>query len=756
MVAIATAALTVVTALTGTPARGHGQTASAPAEPASLHTETVLNHASGTPHALGKRLYFSSYDEKHGWELWRSDGTAEGTALFKDLRPGTASSRPASLTPAGDTLFFFAQVGSRSDLWRTDGTRAGTILLKKDTGTGTLNVDATAVGNQLLFFARGERGVALWRSDGTPGGTVMLKDRFFQAWDFHDPELNEMTVVGKTLYVVAKSEDSGPELWRSDGTRRGTRLVKDINPDRWADGPEELTTVGNFVYFTANDGTNGRELWRSDGTGAGTAMVEDIRDYVTPAGPTQLTAVGDRLYFVALDAVAGYELWSSDGTADGTSVVADTYPGPGTDTTYPNFLTAFNDVVVFTLTDETGDPELWRSDGSSAGTYPVTDINPGDCGEVCVGLRPFASVDDRLYLVVGREGENDELWTTAGTPGTESRIDRFSPVPRWDPALDAPITLGGTLFFAARDGLFVEQLLKVVDGAPATPTCHGLPSTISGSGTITGTAGDDVIVGGSGADVIDGRGGHDVVCGGDGNDTLLQGALRDGADMMDGQGGDDIVSYAARTTSVYIGLRDNHHPNDGASKEYDALTGVENAIGGRAGDQIEGDGGANILRGAGGNDKIDGDKGNDIARGGPGDDRLAQHAYEDGSDILDGQSGRDVADYGARQFAIRVTLGTGTLDDGAVDEGDTVIRIEDLLGGWGNDVLVGDQFSNRISGSYGDDTLTGGLGSDVLAGDVGSDVLDLRDGVSGNDRGDGGDQVDTATRDPRDVLLNVP
>ena len=60
-------------------------------------------------------------------------------------------------------------------------------------------------------------------------------------------------------------------LWRSDGTARGTKIVKKV------DQPVSLTAAKKTLYFVATDGKHGEELWRSDGTKKGTKIVRDIR-----------------------------------------------------------------------------------------------------------------------------------------------------------------------------------------------------------------------------------------------------------------------------------------------------------------------------------------------------------------------------------------------------------------------------------------------------------------------------------------------
>ena len=66
-----------------------------------------------------------------GYELWATDGTAEGTRLVKDLLPGAGSSYPGNLVDVGGVLYFTANaVYNKLELWRTDGTEPGTVKVK--------------------------------------------------------------------------------------------------------------------------------------------------------------------------------------------------------------------------------------------------------------------------------------------------------------------------------------------------------------------------------------------------------------------------------------------------------------------------------------------------------------------------------------------------------------------------------------------------------------------------------------------------
>jgi ELWxxDGT repeat protein len=92
-----------------------------------------------------------------------------------------------------------------------------------------------------------------------------------------------------------------------------------------------LGVMGSDLMFFADDGVSGAELWRSDGTETGTRIVADVRE--GPPGssrwPFSATVVLDRLFFIADDGEHGIEVWMSDGTASGTVLWSDISPGLG-------------------------------------------------------------------------------------------------------------------------------------------------------------------------------------------------------------------------------------------------------------------------------------------------------------------------------------------------------------------------------------------------------------------------------------------
>ena len=89
----------------------------------------------------------------------------------------------------------------------------------------------------------------------------------------------KLAVLDTLVIFVGKDATYGEELWITDGTVSGTKLLKDINDGSTGSSPSNFETSGDKVFFSANDGNVGTELWMTDGTTEGTVMVKDIYLY---------------------------------------------------------------------------------------------------------------------------------------------------------------------------------------------------------------------------------------------------------------------------------------------------------------------------------------------------------------------------------------------------------------------------------------------------------------------------------------------
>jgi Ca2+-binding RTX toxin-like protein len=177
-------------------------------------------------------------------------------------------------------------------------------------------------------------------------------------------------------------------------------------------------------------------------------------------------------------------------------------------------------------------------------------------------------------------------------------------------------------------------------------------SSSSGDDHITGAALADTIRGGGGNDVLSGGAGDDTLSGGSDDDVLEGGA---GDDKIFGDSGKDTLvlsgtssDYLIEDHGGYITFADQRPDGDGADEVYrvefvrfaDVTTTMSDAVAGinAVRPPVEGDDGANIIRGAGGKDTISGLGGDDRLMGGVGDDVLDGGV---GKDQLTGGAGAD-------------------------------------------------------------------------------------------------------------------
>jgi ELWxxDGT repeat protein len=129
------------------------------------------------------------------------------------------------------------------------------------------------------------------------------------------------------MYFLAGNQYGYAAMWVSDGTNAGTTpILSDTNTDVYPFSGDAVTNyanllfapLGNNLIFGGDDGVHGYELWITDGTSAGTRMVKDIN----PNGSSYcqiFTAYNGKVYFMATDdTTPDYQLWATDGTAGGT------------------------------------------------------------------------------------------------------------------------------------------------------------------------------------------------------------------------------------------------------------------------------------------------------------------------------------------------------------------------------------------------------------------------------------------------------
>jgi ELWxxDGT repeat protein len=609
--------------------------------------------------------YFAANDGVHGMELWKSDGTQEGTQLVRDLVPGTAGSEPGTLSVVNNRIVFLA-VDQNNDLlaWSSDGTTNGTIELK-DFGKfvwgpppnypmdGSSGIAGSAGHQKLVFDFSLIGGIEqTWSTDGTVGGTIKLAD----IGSIQNSIQLDMST-GRQFMPVSNGRvvfSDGQHLWSTDGTAGGM-IDLDATSSALAAShgvPEQTFQYGDKVAFITSKGLYPQALWVTDGTANGTKLVTALDSkFGTAVGQTQfgIQVAGGKMYivekFVELTGngqPVESELWASDGTAAGSY----------------KLLTSANDQfgeigeagdkAVFVAPTSEGDYGLFISDGTPLGTEAIVNPIPP------TGFFQFREAGgfDYFLTLVGRphpnvgEGGHYQLWRTDGTAGgtilvsdmTEITEEKY--VPRMttangkiaielirvgdpqehiaktlivDPAHNAP-PIG-----PAESSMTLKDSVLRVFGTRHSDTIHVYAMAADATRFVANLNGHAysfaysdvrkiVIYGYSGNDNISFSDVHGpivlraLIYGGAGNDTIYGG---DSRDTISGDNGNDVI-----------------------------VSGMSNDIvsGGDGNDSIDGGSGADTISGDDGADKINGESGTDLISGG-----------DDGSrDSIDGGAGVDV------------------------------------------------------------------------------------------------------------------
>lgn len=434
------------------------------------------------------KLFFTARSRTQGRELWVSDGTPGGTAIVKDIWPGSEGA-VEQLTVVGNDVYFIADDGIHGEqLWKSDGTEEGTVMIREATGHPGMNGGGNvAVLDDSIVFRSGE---AVWKTNGTAEGTVKLKN-LPALWNvFYG---GSVATVGDSVFFGDLESPSRSSLWKTDGTPGGTLRIKEFTGEGNNGFPRHFARAGDRLFFTVLSSSEIEELWQSDGTAAGTVKLKDL-PYSPYAEAIELVSLGDSVFFVTLEG-GTLVLWKADGITGGVSSVDDWSIG----TTGQAFtLCAGEDSVYLGFAGVSVGFELWKSDGSATGTDRIIGL-PGEKADYLSSMywqgklyfsmgayyngasslwgsdgtfqgtslvRAFPSgyghglsgkamaFGDFLYFSAHSMGESQELWRTDGTPegtGLFKDISSMGTTPPYH-----LVTAGGVVYFSLHKGMSVE------------------------------------------------------------------------------------------------------------------------------------------------------------------------------------------------------------------------------------------------------------------------------------------------------------
>ena len=243
----------------------------------------------------GYLAYFCADDGVHGEELWATDGTPDGTYMVKDIYEGISTSNILWLTRFNDKVIFSATGDSQDgqEICSSDGTADGTYMVANVNEWGDSEPRGLCQLNetQFVFFAKDDDASTVgtngqwWRyvSDGTAEGTTLVKEvnSMFPGREPIDNRTGDVVRVGRKVFFIADVANVngdevtyGDEVWVTDGTPEGTKMIKDINTEKDPAGLEGSTrgaAIAHFLnfynkklFFKAWSWASGNEPWAYD------------------------------------------------------------------------------------------------------------------------------------------------------------------------------------------------------------------------------------------------------------------------------------------------------------------------------------------------------------------------------------------------------------------------------------------------------------------------------------------------------------
>ena len=256
----------------GTPGDAHVMGDAFP-EPEYPFDGQVANHV-----VSGDYLYFTAYDNVNMTELWRTDGTLAGTIRLTGEDIGLEIGIPNGLIDVNGTLFFLGQTPANQWLLlKSSGTAASTTIIKE--GQGTDFSGPMHVVNGLLYMI----GQNIWRSDGSTAGTFIIHT-------IPDTQIVESAVSGDSrVYFITRDDSYNFELWQTSGPVASTTKITNL-----PGFSGQMVTAGDQLFFPGVDQAHGRELWTSDGTANGTKLLKDIKPGPDSGDPEYLIVAGNQ------------------------------------------------------------------------------------------------------------------------------------------------------------------------------------------------------------------------------------------------------------------------------------------------------------------------------------------------------------------------------------------------------------------------------------------------------------------------------
>ena len=379
---------------------------------------------------VNSRIYFAA-TRAGDTELWSSNGTTAGTALFRDLNLKGSGLNPTTgllnSAVSGNSLFFSVDNG-------INGVEPGMISFSLN-GTGsTLKVFDLGSGSV------GSTPASLIPRNSNPQNFVVANQRVF---------FSASIPFGTTSFRT--------DLWTSDGTDPGTFMVNPPSGVATTSTPSNITAMGNSVYYGGNNG-KGQQPFQL--TMQNTYSSGQVRATLVPVQGS-LTALNNMAYFIS-----GTNLYQSNGTSSGTTQVSTGLSGVQ--------LAAYNGYLYFFKGNA-----LWRTNGISA-------VVAGSPTPISAAL--FQGVhNNQLWFSNGKTLYSYNSALTGSSAFSAVSASFLSTAPGISNSGPALAELNGTVFFAATDGVYsLNPITSNVSLVASALAPHSLQTTANGISFLDG------------------------------------------------------------------------------------------------------------------------------------------------------------------------------------------------------------------------------------------------------------------------------
>ena len=369
---------------------------------------------SGTPEQPSQNtpFIFVGNDGSTGKELYKSDGSEQGTTLIKDIATA-ASSYASGFTELGDRLIFTAKNAAYGrELWVREANGSVHLLLDVDEGTTDSGIRILGVINGLLYFTTRVNDYQLWKTDGTAAGTSQFATLAGVS------NIDSAKILNNKLILFTRTFGGGDshDIWVSDGTTDGTGHLANLNTT-YVTRTYHTIVKGTNMYFNRYSPQNGGELWWTDGTTI--TFVKSFDDGVSQSTIDNFVMLGNDFYFVTRLRDTPSQLWRSDGTTDGTvPVIADTGMSSGF---YKADMTVYNDTIYVVANND----QLMRLVDSNLEL--VHDFDPAVSDGSTATISWLRTEQGKLYLAAKTPDLGEELWIANDTGTQVSLVKDMNP-----------------------------------------------------------------------------------------------------------------------------------------------------------------------------------------------------------------------------------------------------------------------------------------------------------------------------------------